>query len=211
MKKKAVIFDMDGVIIDSEPIAVVAEEEVFAKHKVPIKKSDWDNFRGKRSREIFAYVIDKYKMEHLSIPELSQDRRNFYGKHFVEKARLFEGFIDLAEYLFPNYKIALTTSSGKHYQELTFDRFDLHKYFSTIVTGDMVEHGKPHPEPYLLTLSKLGLEGDECIVIEDSDNGVTSANAAGIETIAITHTFGPDKLSHADFIVHNLKDIKKFL
>jgi HAD superfamily hydrolase (TIGR01509 family) len=208
---KAVIFDMDGVIVDSEPLSVASEKATLDTYGIKIDPEDWSTFKGKTSLSIFNSIIDKYGVKDLTAQEMRQEKMAHYARLFEDMISVYPEFADLIEYLRPKYTIILTTSSGSDVQKKIFDRFDLHEYFDHIITGDMVSNGKPHPEPYLLTLSKAGLHADDCIVIEDSDNGVTSAKGAGIRTIAVTHTFPEHKLSHSDFIVDGLAKIKELL
>lgn len=204
---KAVIFDMDGVIVDSESLSVASEKAVLNKHGIVIDESDWGTFKGKTTSAIFSYVIKKYHVENVTVEQMINEKFFQYMEMFDKEISIFPQFQELINYLRPKYKIALTTSSVKEMKDRILEKFDLEKYFDVIVTGDMVSNGKPHPEPYLLTLNKLGLQGSECVVVEDSDNGITSAKEAGIKTIAVTHTFPEEKLSHADFIVDGLRDI----
>jgi HAD superfamily hydrolase (TIGR01509 family) len=208
---KAVIFDMDGVIVDSEPLSVASERLTLDKYRIKINEEDWSTFKGKTSIAIFNHVIGKYNVQNLSAEDMRREKMTHYARMFDEMISIFPGFTRLIEYLRPKYRIALTTSSRKDVKDRIFDKFQLHTYFDHIVTGDMVTNGKPHPEPYLLTLSKINLLPEECIVIEDSDNGIASAKGAGIKTIAVTHTFPKHKLAQSDFIVENLESIKKII
>lgn len=204
---QAIIFDMDGVIVDSEALSVASERKTLAGHGIVVEEGDWDTFKGKTTVAIFDYILKKYGIKHLSPQKMREEKMSHYMNLFEGNISLFDGFTDLIEYLRKKYRIALVTSSGRDVQEKVFNTFGLHPHFDLIVTGDMVSHGKPHPEPYLLALEKLGLRGEDCVVIEDSDNGVNSAQAAGIKTIAVTHTFPKEKIAHADFVVKNLREI----
>lgn len=208
---KAIIFDMDGVIVDSEALSVASEKSVLDKNGIVIDEADWATFKGKTSVAIFSFIIEKYNLKNLDPIKMREEKIGYYMDLFEKEISMFTGFMELINYLRPKYRIALTTSSGKDIQDRVFSRFDLHKYFDEIVTSDLVTNGKPHPEPYLLTLEKLGLCGDECVAVEDSDNGVTSAKSAGIKTVAVTHTFPKEKLAHSDFIVNNLLEIKNLV
>ncbi len=202
---------MDGVIIDSEALSVESEKYVLHKYGITVEDSDWETFKGKTSVAIFNFIINKYSIKNLTPEKMRVEKIEYYMTRFDECIRLFKGFTELIEYLRPKYKIALATSSGEDIRIRVFDKFDLHKYFDHVVTGDMVTHGKPHPEPYLLALSKLGLPGSNCVVIEDADNGINSAQAAGIKTIAVTHTFPREILLHSNFVVDDLKEIKNLI
>ena len=126
---------------------------------------------------------------------------------FLERApelELFEGFVELADFLKPRCQMALATSNSSEVQKAVFNKFKLHKYFASIVTSEDVLVGKPHPEAYLTAFERLGLRPGECVVVEDSVNGVKSAKAAGASVIAVTHSFPRKALREADFVVENL-------
>ncbi len=208
---KAVIFDMDGVIVDSEHLHVLAEKEVLARHKINITEDDLYPLKGKTSSDIFFSILSKHNVKHVTPEQLAEEKTALYIKSAPQEIQLFEGFMDLLTHLHQKYKIALTTSSNKQLQKLVFDKFNLYHLFEVVVTGDLVKNGKPHPEPYLLTIQKLGINPAEAIVIEDSDTGVTSAKNAGIKTIAVTHTFPKERLQHADFVVESLHKVKEVI
>ena len=209
---KAVIFDMDGVIIDSEPIHVLAERAVIEKYGIFADQKDWESFKGKTAVKIFSEVINKYKVQGVSAGQMADEKLTKYLELFNSfDIKLFDGCMDTLEYLQHKYLVALTTSSHYKLQQAVFKKFKLGKYFKVVVTGDMVTKGKPDPEPYLLTVSKLGLKPVDCLVIEDSDNGVTSAKLAGIRTIAITNTFSRERLCQAEVIIDSLTHIQGIL
>lgn len=208
---KAIIFDMDGVIVDSEYVHIKAEEAVFNKYDIEIDDSDWKSFKGKTPNDIFSYVIKRYDLKNVSVKEMADSKVNFYLDIAKTNLRLFDGFFELIEFLKKDYLIALTTSSPKQIQELAFKQFHLNGLFDVVVTGDMIKNGKPDPEPYILTIEKLKLKPQECIVIEDSVNGIRSAKLAGVKTIAVTYTFNKEDLSEADYIVTDLIEVKTLI
>jgi len=103
-------------------------------------------------------------------------------------------------------KVALASSSPLKVIKFVLDKFDINKYFDLVVSGDMVEHGKPSPDIYNYAAKSLGLECDECVVIEDSINGVISAKSAGMYCIAVPDKrLNPDGFKKADLIMSNLE------
>jgi HAD superfamily hydrolase (TIGR01509 family) len=101
------------------------------------------------------------------------------------------------------YNVALVSSSPKPIVDIVVQRFELGKYFDRIITGDDVEKGKPDPEPYLKAAKELGVHPEECVVVEDSINGVKSAKAAGMKCIGITNSFPREELERAgaDYVI----------
>jgi HAD superfamily hydrolase (TIGR01509 family) len=131
-----------------------------------------------------------------------------------KEIRLVEGVLPfLCQCKARKWPIALTTSAQRAMQELAFSQFDLSRYFDVVVTGNDITHGKPHPEPYLKTAERIGYPPLQCLVIEDSTNGVRSAKAAGCQAVGITTSFPSDTLlaAGADVVVRNFAELEKIL
>lgn len=208
----AVIFDMDGVLIDSEPLQVEAEKFTCDKFGIVVPDHEWMTFKGKTNRTIFGYIVEHYATQPVSVDELVETKRKYYRENAVKRLRMIPGSLAFLEHLVlrPRGKsIALTTSTGRVIQKQVFEKFHLKSYFAHIVTGDDVTNGKPHPEPYLLTTSKLRLIPSFCVVIEDSDNGIKSAKAAGCSVIGITTSFPRERLleAGADHVVDTFAEL----
>jgi len=208
---RAIIFDMDGVIFDSEHLHIDIEKEVCKKHGISCKNSDWKHLIGRKTIDIFNYMIKRYKKKNVTSPQLSKEKINLYYNEGVSKMKFFPGFLQLIKFLKKNYKLALVTSTSRKIQRKVFKEYDLNKYFDIVINGDLVKKGKPDPEPYALAIKKLGFKPNECVVIEDADNGVLSAKRAGAKVIAITNTLPKSRLKKADFIVNNLFEIKEIV
>ncbi len=211
---EAIIFDMDGVIVDSEPVGLEADRWVCEKHGITVPETEWINFKGRPNRDVFAHIVRLFTDGSLSASDLVDQKRKRYMEISHENLALIHGseeFLAYAREKFP--KIALTTSSSRMIQQFVFDKFRLHHYFDEITTGDEVTNGKPHPEPYLLTLGKLVANPETTFVIEDSDNGVLSAKAAGCTVIGITTSFTRKILLEkgADFVVDSFEEMYSFL
>ncbi len=207
---QAIIFDMDGVIIDSEHLQVEAEKIVCENHHITIPDAEWSNFKGKKNIDIFRYIIEKFSSEKLDPQQLADEKGQIYLKIAPERLKLIPGameFIHKAKKYFQ--KLAVATSSGPLTQKLAFDIFDLHPHFSVLITGKDVVNGKPHPEPYLKAAEKLGLPPEVCMVIEDSDNGIRSAKAAGCVAVGVTTSFPRQKLLEvgADYVVDSFSEL----
>jgi HAD superfamily hydrolase (TIGR01509 family) len=110
-----------------------------------------------------------------------------------------------------DFKLGLTTSALQENQQRIFENFNLSPYFSTIITGEDIINGKPHPEPYLKTAEKLGVAPANALVIEDSLNGVRSGKAAGCRVIAITTSFPRERLMElqADYVVDSFAELER--
>lgn len=207
---KAVIFDMDGVVINSEPLHQKSENIVYQRHGINLDPSDWDTFRGRTAKDMFKYIQEKYNVT-FSMDVFNKEIIDEYQKLAKENLKVFEGFFELIEFLKPKYRLALATSAREKNQEFAFNECGLENIFEVVINSSHITKGKPHPEPYLITIKKLGLKPEECMVIEDAVNGVESAKAAGALTVAITSSFPKEKLTQADYIVDSLLEIKDIL
>ncbi len=205
---KAVIFDMDGVVQDTESIHQNAEFEVLNRHGAIPDPSDWNDFHGRKAIEIFEMIIERYHLTGVTAEQLMQEKREIYFMKAKDEARLMPGFSELLKFLSPNYRLGLVTSSVKETQEFAFELFKLDGLFETVVNADMVSKSKPDPEPYSFAIGKMGLEPSECAVIEDAENGLMSAKAAGAHTIGLTSTMPAGMLKHADLICTSHAEIK---
>ncbi len=212
--KRAFIFDMDGVLVDSEALYVKVEQAICRNHGIDIPASEWDHFTGKTNQAIFSYILSNFAAtSSLHVDDLIEEKRQLV-KSSLHQTPLFAGAIGFLKFIRDRFPlVALTTSSSKGIQELLFSIHNLSPYFDVVVTGDQVSQGKPSPEPYLLTMEKLGVTSQEAIVLEDSDNGVLSAKAAGCLAIGITNSFPAEVLQcvGADIIVASFDQLRKEL
>ena len=214
-KIKAIIFDMDGVLVDSEPIHERAEMETCLEFGMRVEDGELDCFRGKRLEDIFSYVIGKYGRGDEPIEEMVQRKMEKYLMLALVEMEMVPGALEFLYKLMDNkkYAYALTTSGRKVQQDKILAKFGLTNFFEIMVTADDVKNGKPHPEPYSATVEKMNENPEECLVVEDSDNGILSAKAAGCFACGITTTFGREKLENAgaDIIVSGFFELAKIL
>ena len=133
-------------------------------------------------------------------------------KAMFDQMRLVPGCLDFIQKAHKRgFKLGLTTSALQENQQRTFEMFNLWPFFSTIITGEDIINGKPHPEPYLKTAEKLGVAPANALVIEDSLNGVRSGKAAGCRVIAITTSFPRERLMElqADYVVDSFAELER--
>lgn len=184
---RALIFDMDGVITDSEGLHVEAEKRTCAHYGWDVPETEWVNFKGKTAQAIFGHLVANFSDGSVPVDEAVARKTDTYlelARAGVPAVPGVVEFIAAARRRFE--RLALSTSSSAPVQRLVFDRFGLHSYFDAVTTGDELTHGKPHPEAYLVATSRLGLAPAECLVIEDSASGIRSALAAGCDVVGIT-------------------------
>lgn len=208
---KAIIFDMDGVIFDSETMYINDLIRFFKQHDIKIQVSDCIPLIGIDSKLYYeqAYTMWNNKTDFLTFKKLLQDYFHSLNRNY--KAVVRSQIYSVLETLSKHYKIALASSSRFYTINNALDQVDLKKYFSLIVSGEQFKESKPNPEIYLHTIEKLNVNKNEAIIIEDSPKGILAANRAGIKVLALKDDkFGLDQ-SQADIIIDELNDIIKLL
>jgi HAD superfamily hydrolase (TIGR01509 family) len=209
IKIKAVLFDQDGVILDSQDTHYRAERMIFDRNEIFFPEEEHKRLQGRNIRDIIDVAIKSQNVKKTS-QELVEEKRALWREMAKKELKVFPGFYELIELLKKKYKIALTTSAGRITRDFIESLFPEQKgIFDVEVTGDEVKNTKPDPEPYLLTASRLKLGPEECLVIEDALNGIISAKRAGMKVIAITTSLEKEELEkeNPDLIINSLKEI----
>ena len=208
---KAVIFDMDGVIIDSEPLHYKAFMD-YASRKLGLTISDeeYSQFIGTTNHHMYSTLKEKYNIkEDLTtlIEEYEDKCRDFL---LTEKAvKPINGVDVLVKNLHQNkIKLALASSSPKKSINMVLDMFDMNKFFDIKVSGQEVANSKPAPDIFLRAAELLNVRPEECLVFEDSRNGVVAAKMAGMQCIAFYNpSSGKQDLSKADKIIESFAEV----
>ncbi|MFZ9612479.1 MAG: hexitol phosphatase HxpB [Crocinitomicaceae bacterium] len=205
----AVIFDMDGVLIDSEPLWKIAMEDVFHSLGSTLTKSDFQKTVGLRIDEVVHFwniqenwcVEDEQEIEEAIIVKMIE--------LISQNAAPLAGVIETLEYLKSiSIKIGLGTSSSNRLIQVVLNELNIHSYFDVTHSAEHEDFGKPHPAVYLHVAKELGVKPHKCLVIEDSFNGVLAGLAAKMKVVCIpekTHHPNP-KLSVADFHFESMVD-----
>lgn len=208
---KAVIYDLDDLMVNSYPLHLLATEEVLQEYGETINHVP-ENIRA---GFIGVRVIDMLQqlIEYLHLPTdvqtLHAKRKTVYLKLVRDTLEPMPGLMESLS-LFKKNKllIALTSSAVIEYIDLVLDKFNIRDFFTVIISSEDVIKGKPNPEPYLLTVEKLGLKPYECLVLEDARNGIESAKNAGCWCIAVENPYTPPQdRSRADRIISSLLHI----
>ncbi len=199
---KAVIFDMDGVIIDSEPLHMEAWRRLLEMHGIDTGEVDFHDLVGKGEVECFK----SYNMEGNSATLISE-KQGIYKELLKDKLAPFPGVIDLIKTLHKKFVLAVASNDFRENSLFALDRLKLRNYFRVIVGKEDVRHPKPDPEMYLMTAERLGMAPSSCLVIEDSIVGVEAAKSAGMKCIAVTNSFPAEKLRKADVVIKDIVDV----
>ncbi|BCG59443.1 HAD family hydrolase [Paenibacillus sp. URB8-2] len=209
MRFKAVIFDKDGVIIDTQPIHYRVFCEFCDKFSWNITKSEYESYIGTTSIEMFhrikkryssnidvSELVDMFQDRYLAIIESLKDERPILGVDILIKQLYSNGI-----------QLAVASSATRRKIKLVLNMFNLSTYFRSIVSGYEVERSKPSPDIFLRAAKDLNIHPEECIVIEDSTNGIFAAKAAGMRSIGYQNPLGQQDLSMADYTISNFNEL----
>mgnify|MGYP002128935251 CR=1 FL=1 len=188
MAIEAVIFDMNGIIIDDEHIHEGAFRETVKPFGISLDHQSYHECcAGRTDQAGYESIATKYGLD-LPIEALLLEKSNQYLSLFPGMKKVYPGILECISRLSSDYILALTSSSTRTEVELITKEFNIQEKLKVIVSGNDVKVGKPDPEPYLLTCKLLQIQPSEAVVIEDSASGVKSAIAAGCKCIAVTTT-----------------------
>lgn len=205
---KAVIFDRDGMIINSEKTHVECVVKAFKEFGIEISEEEKEYIVGRHTKDYMAHFMKKY-----SFPEedfFKTQRECFYKLY--NTIELFPDTIALIKELSKKYPLGLTTNGSRMSTDLLINRAKLQGLFKAIVTSDDYSKRKPDPEPYSVTAKKLKFKPEECVVIEDSSVGVESAKRAGMKCIAVPNEYTKHQdFSKADLVVDSVTKITEEL
>lgn len=207
---KAVIFDMDGVIIDSEPLHYRAYHQMFDEVGIAVSAELYDSLTGKSTINVCRQLKETFDLPH-SPEELAAIKRRHYDVIFDNDKDfdLIEGVRELIlDYHRNGLTLVLGSSATMKSIERIFKRFDLNPYFRAKLSGADLKASKPHPEIFIKAAEATGYQPNECIVIEDATNGIAAAKGAGIYCIAYdsVHSKNQD-YSQADRVIKDFKEI----
>lgn len=207
---EAFIFDMDGVIIDSEPLHSRVKMETFAHFGLPFDEGDLAQYMGRTSVDIFSDVLKKEHRTDVSVQEIV----NYKHAHYLELAvggalEAIPGSLELiARLRAAGVPLALATSSWRRVVDAILVQFDLTEAFASVISGSELSKSKPDPAIYRLSAEALGVDPRKCVVLEDTAAGVAAAKGAGMYCIGFRSPHsGVQDLSRADEIVDDLATI----
>jgi len=209
-KPEAVIFDMDGVLIDSEPIHVGIEKLLFNKLGIDVSETVHRSYMGASNEFMYSDLRSRFKLSE-SVTELIESDELFRSDYFhrLDTIPANDGLISLlGQIKTAGLKLAVATSSSPEIANLLLNKCGIAPFFDAIVTTSEAGKSKPSPDVYLLAAKKIGVSPEDCIVFEDSPNGLLSAKSAGMFCVVIqSDSELIQKLSKADYLIQSFTEI----
>jgi len=182
MSLRAVLFDMDGVIVDTEPLHRKAYFKTFSDLGIDVSEDLYTSFTGASTKRVCETLINEFNLKQ-TYEEIADTKRKYFKDYFYndEEFDLIPGVKDLIEHYYENgIKLILASSATMSTINMVFKKFELEKYFGGKISGADLKESKPHPEVFLLAAEMAGEPVQNCMVIEDSTNGILAAHRAGI-------------------------------
>jgi HAD superfamily hydrolase (TIGR01509 family) len=212
MRPVAAVFDMDGLMIDSEPLSQQTWASILADFGYTLDEETIARMTGRRTVESAQIVLAKYSLPFTAL-ELAAEKRRRWDARWIRGVPAKPGLFMLeAELKRRGLRWAVATSSPRDYAEGILKQLGLHARCQAVAAGDEVARGKPDPEIYLLAAERLGAPARLCLAFEDSLPGVTAARAAGMRVIAVPDgTADPHRYAHADHVFPSLTAVAEEL
>lgn len=205
---KAVIFDMDGLMLESELLHFKAYKEAIQNFGIVLNWKDYLPYLGISDKDISRNIIKRFKLS-ISEGSLINIKSKIYLTYLKNEIMPKKGLLNLINLLFnDNLLLAVASSSTSEEIETILSKFKIRRFFKEIISAEEVIQGKPSPDIYLLAAEKLKVKPENCLVLEDSINGVISAKKAGMRCYMIPSTkLTKNELINADKILKSLEEV----
>ena len=211
MNIQAVVWDFDGVLLDSELLHIEAEIETFGKYDIRPPSSVMKQYLGIKLKDYFGDMAERYGLQS-SLGDMIEAHYKTLIHYYGEVFPLNPHALEVLEHLAKSYKMAIATSRESELAQLAMKRWSLQKYFSALIYGDEVKAGKPDPEPFLRACDRLKVLPSDAVAIEDAEAGFESAKKAGMYVVALKWEHNREMdFSQANCVVEDLREIPDLL
>lgn len=204
-----VLFDMDGLLLDTEPLWGESMLRIAGKHQIPITADRFKETTGLRINEVIDYWAIKYPWQGSTPQKVTEDVIDDIIELSRQRATVLKGVKETLELLIAsNFKVGLASSSPYRMIEILVDHFGIREYFRELTSADAVGLGKPHPGVFLHCAQLLGADPLECVVLEDSVNGMIAGKAARMKVIVVPdeHHYNDPRFALADAKLRSLEN-----
>jgi HAD superfamily hydrolase (TIGR01509 family) len=197
--KKVIIFDLDGLLVDSQPIQYKAYNQVFTKYGFPLSILDWKNW-VENSYSAKSWIT-KNQIP-LAYEKVRSEKKEVYNELILSELELMPGAKSIVNELNNNFRLCIASASRLESIELILHKFNLRGKFETILSDKDLKRGKPHPDVFLKAAELMRVTPKECVVVEDSIAGLNAARAAGMKCVIC-----PDKFTNTDIKQYEKADL----
>lgn len=211
VSKKAIFWDNDGVLVDTEKYYFEATRHVLGYEGIDLAQELYVNFLLKQSVGAW-HLLDPGKYSEEAIAALRKKRDELYHELLLSRDILIEGVENVLSHLSRKYKMAIVTSSKPAHFQAIHSRTGLLRFFEFVVTADDYTQFKPNPEPYLVAMKRMGVRPDDAIAVEDSPRGLVAATSAGLDCIIIKSELTQTcDFSSATYVLANIRQLLDIL
>lgn len=204
-RTRGVVFDLDGVLVDSEALHVEAWRVLFARRGIALSDEEYAQGVGMADVDWLVWLFARRGLPGDTAP-WREEKRGIFQDILAANVRPFPGVVELVRRLRPRFRLGVASNSWRQNIETVLAALKVADCFDALVGAEDVTHHKPHPEAYQRIAARLGLPPAACVVIEDSPLGIQAAKAAGMRCIGITNSLPAERLTEADQIVTTLAD-----
>lgn len=216
MPLRAVIFDFDGVLVNSEPLHYRALRDCLLGEGITIDEREYaETYLAYDDREAIRVALERHGQPYdaVRVETVAQRKAEIFDR-LMGEIPFFPGAKDLVRTLAKELPLAIASGALRYEIEQLVTAGGIRDAFQSIVGADDVHHGKPHPEPYLTAMGRLedrapGLAPADCLVFEDSMAGIASARAAGMRVVGVTHSYPAERLTAAQHVVSSLVGLSR--
>ena len=209
---KAIIFDFDGVIIDSEPLHFKAFKKVLDSLNINFIEVDyWSKYLAMSDKDLFINLNKDRNLnwDSNTIEQLIEKKGKYFLKFIQEEPNFFHGINNVLLDLYQSFILTIASGALKHEIQFVLKKLNAEKLFKYIISAEEVQQGKPNPEIYLKAYDKLtsidpSIKKEHCLAIEDSIHGILAAHNAGIKCIAVAHSYKEEDIAIADSVLPHI-------
>jgi len=205
-RTRAVVFDLDGVLVDSEGLHVEAWKAVFGRLGVEVTDEEYAHGVGMADVDWLRWLFERRGLPSEGIAGCQRAKRRAFQAILSGNVRPFPGVVELVGVLRGEFALGVASNSSRESVATVLRRLGVEESFGAVVGAEDVRRHKPHPEVYLRAAALLGVAPGACAVVEDSPLGIRAAKAAGMRCIGITNSLPAERLAEADLVVATLAD-----